>query len=129
MVDRALANAGLIEPQAVTDLAASDPARLKKLLGADAVVTGRVTHSTGSTPGSLAGGRGLRADLTDLNSGKLLWRATHVARSHEGGFSLSPVSLAMTAASTVWNLSENSMMSETDQLFREIVGPSTCPRG
>lgn len=130
VVDRALANAGLIEPQAVTDLAASDPARLKKLLGADAVVTGRVTHFDRVYAGLYSQvAVGCELTLTDLNSGKLLWRATHVARSHEGGFSLSPVSLAMTAASTVWNLSENSMMSETDQLFREIVGTIYVPEG
>ncbi len=130
VVDGALANAGLRDPEAAAGLVASDPAKLKKILGADAVITGRVTHFDRVYAGLYSQvAVGCELSLTDLNSGKLLWRATHVSRAHEGGISLSPISLAMTAASTVWNLSENSMMSETDQLFREVVGTVYVPEG
>jgi hypothetical protein len=70
---------------------------------------------------------GCEVKMWDLNNGKLLWRAKQVARAHAGGLSINPIGLAMAAAASIWNIRATEMLSQTDDLFREIVSTIDLP--
>lgn len=119
--DRLLAATGLGDPVVLEGLLASDPARLRDVLGVEAVVSGRVTHYDRVFLGlvsQVAVGAELR--LTRLTDGKTLWWARHVSRDASGGVSLSPFGLIMDAINSAWNLRGMKLLQRTDQLMREM---------
>ena len=65
--------------------------------------------------------------MWDLKTGNLLWRAKHVSRAHAGGISVSPIGLIVATVASVWNLRATEMMSQTDDLFREIISTIDLP--
>jgi len=126
--DARLASAELDSPEAVAALLESDPARLHELLGVDAVVLGEVTHYDRTFVGVVSQAAvGCRVRMVALPSGKLLWRAVHVSRGFGGGVSVTPVGLALSALSSLWNLREEQLLRESDALFREIAGTIHLP--
>ena len=126
--DRRLHNRGLTSAMDIDALIAENPKRLKSLLGVDAAVTGKVTHFDRIYVGIYSQiAVGCEVKMWDLNSGNLLWRAKHVTRAHAGGFSISPVGLAMATVASIWNLRQTEMLSQTDDLFREIVSTIDLP--
>jgi len=127
-IDRRLKNAGLNDSRDIDALIRENPRKLQSILGVNGVVTGEVTHFDRIFVGIYSQvAVGCRVKLWDLNSGRLLWSARHVSRAHAGGLSLSPVGLAMAAVASVWNLRESEMLSQTDELFREIVSTIEVP--
>lgn len=127
-IDKRLKNAGLKEVQQVRDLLAQNPKKLKSILGVDAVITGDVTHFDRFFLGIYSQiAVGCEVKLIDLKNGKLMWRAKQVSRAHAGGISISPIGLAMATVASVWNLRESEMLTQTDELFREIVSTIAIP--
>lgn len=126
--DTRLKNAGLLTPDAFIQLIHSNPNKLKSLLGVDAAVTGEVTHFDRYFVGIYSQvAVGCEVHMWDLTTGKLLWRAKHVSRAHAGGLSLNPLGLLMSAAASAWNMRATEMLSQTDEVFREIVSTIELP--
>ena len=120
-VDARLAQEGLTSPEALRQIIHTDPARLKQILGVDAVVTGVVTNFDRVYLGVYSEVRvGCELRMYSLNTGSQLWYAEHQSASASGGVSIDPISMAMTALSTLWNLREDEFYTQTDDLFREI---------
>lgn len=119
--DRLLANAGL-DAESASALLATNPKKLRSILGVDAVISGQVTAFDRVYMGIFSQvAVGCATQLTDLQSGKLLWQAKHISREFGGGVSITPVGLALSAISSVWNIREEQLDRKTDDLFREIV--------
>ncbi len=128
--DTRLKNANLLTTEAYKELILSNPNKLKSLLGVDAVVTGDVTHFDRYYAGIYSQvAVGCEVHMWDLTTGKLLWRAKHVSRAHAGGLSLNPLGLLLSAAASVWNMRATEMLSQTDEVFREIVSTIELPEG
>ncbi|MCG6909928.1 MAG: DUF799 family lipoprotein [Deltaproteobacteria bacterium] len=126
--DTRLANAGLKDPESVERLLAENPKKLKAILGVDAVVSGEVTHFDQIFLGVYSQvAVGCEVKMRDLDTGNLLWRAKHVSRAHAGGVSLNPLGMLMAAVASVWNLRDSEMLSQTDEVFREIASTIELP--
>ncbi|PIE68939.1 MAG: hypothetical protein CSA21_05265 [Deltaproteobacteria bacterium] len=126
--DRRLHNAGLDTPEKVHALLQTDPQKLRSLLGVDALVTGNITHFDRIYAGIFSQiAVGCEVHMWDLTTGKLLWRAKNVSRAMAGGISLTPIGMVMSAISSLWNLREDSMLEQNDNLFREIVSSIELP--
>lgn len=126
--DKRLKNAGLTDIRKINDIIAKNPGKLKSILGVDAVVSGEVTHFDRIFAGIYSQvAVGCEVKMWDLKTGKLLWRARHVSRAHAGGLSLNPIGLAMATVASVWNLRGTELLSQTDELFREIVSTIELP--
>jgi hypothetical protein len=127
--DKRLKNAGFKDTRDIQALIDENPKKLKSILNVDAVVTGQVTHFDRIFVGIYSQvAVGCEVRMWDLKNGELLWRAKHVSRAHAGGLSLSPVGLIMATIASVWNLRETEMLSQTDELFREIVSTVDAPK-
>jgi hypothetical protein len=127
-IDMRLLNAGIWNTEALYVLIAENPRKLKSLLGVDAVITGEVTHFDKIFAGIYSQiAVGCEVKMWNLDSGNMLWRARHVSRAHAGGISLNPIGLLMSAAASAWNLRNTEMLSQTDELFREIVSTIEVP--
>ncbi len=119
--DRLLANAGL-SGDALQTMLEHDPQKLRAILGVDAVISGEVTAFERVFVGVVSQvAVGCEVRLTDLATGKLLWRARHISREFGGGFSLNPVGLAISAIASAWNIRDEQFDRKTDDLFREII--------
>jgi uncharacterized spore protein YtfJ len=126
--DLRLKNAGLDTPEKVMELLETNPKKLKSLLGVDALVTGDITHFDRLFAGIFSQiAVGCEVQMWELSSGNLLWRAKNVSRATAGGVSLTPIGLAMSALASVWNLREEAMLEQNDNLFREIVSSIELP--
>lgn len=126
--DLRLKNAGLSDLDRVYSLITDDPQKLRSILGVDAVVTGDVTHFDRYYVGVYSQvAVGCEVKMWDLESGHLLWRAKHVSRAHAGGLSLNPLGMLLSAAASVWNMRDTEMLSQTDEVFREIVSTIDMP--
>lgn len=128
--DARLAGAELDSFAAVNTLLDENPEQLHDLLGVDAVVLGEVTHYDRTFAGIVSQAAvGCTVRMVALPSGELLWRAVHVSRGFGGGVSVTPVGLALSALSSIWNLREEQLMRESDALFREIAQTIRVPSG
>ncbi len=126
--DKRLKNAGLTDTGKVDQMLAENPKKLKSILGVDAAFTGKITHFDRVFAGIYSQiAVGCEVKLWDLRTGNLLWRAKHVQRAHGGGFSLNPIGLLTATIASMWNLRHTEMMSQTDDLFREIVSTIELP--
>ena len=126
--DNRLLNAGVQSSKALDRLVAENPGKLKSILGVDAAITGRVTHFDKIFAGLYSQvAVGCEVKMWDLETGHLLWRAKHVSRAHAGGISLNPVGLLLSAVASAWNLRDTELLSQTDELFREIVSTIELP--
>ena len=126
--DTRLANAGLDSVESIDQLINENPKKLKSILGVDAVVSGDVTHFDQIFFGIYSQvAVGCEVKMWDLNTGNLLWRAKHVSRAHAGGISTNPVGLLMAAVASTWNLRGSEMLSQTDEVFREIASTIELP--
>lgn len=126
--DRQLKNAGMMDFVKINQLISKNPKKLKSILGVDAVVTGRVTHFDRIFLGIYSQvAVGCEVKMWELDSGNLLWRAKHVSRAHAGGLSINPIGLAMATVASVWNLRKTELLSQTDELFREVVSTIDVP--
>ena len=126
--DQRLKNANITDVRQLETMIAEQPKKLKSILGVDAVFSGQVTHFDRIYAGIYSQiAVGCEVKFWDLNSGKLLWRAKHVQRAHAGGISTTPVGLVLSAMASMWNLRQDEMLSQTDDLFREIVSTIDMP--
>ncbi len=126
--DKFLMNAGIKDIRVVDKMIAENPKKLKSILGVDAAISGRVTHFDRIFLGIYSQvAVGCEVKMWDLNNGKLLWRAKQVARAHAGGLSINPIGLVMATAASLWNMRATEMLSQTDELFREIVSTIELP--
>ena len=127
-IDKRLQNAGLQNSETIHRLIAENPKKLKSILGVDSVVTGNVSHFDKIYAGVYSQvAVGCEVNMWDLETGRLLWHAKHVSRAHAGGISLNPIGLLLSAAASAWNLRNTEMLSQTDELFREIVSTIELP--
>ena len=128
-IDKRLKNAGLTDIRKINDVIAKSPRKLKSILGVDAVISGEVTHFDRIFLGIYSQvAVGCEVKMWDLKSGKLLWRAKQVSRAHSGGLSLNPIGIVMSTVASLWNLRKTELLSQTDELFREIVSTIELPK-
>ncbi len=121
-VDSRLQAANVQDQPELLRMLRKDPAKLHAVLGADALVTGQVTHFDRVYAGLASQAAvGCEVEMHSLPEGELLWRAEHVSRGLAGGVSLTPWGLAMNAFSSLWNLRGVQLLREADDLFREMV--------
>jgi len=126
--DKRLKNAGFQDIRKLEAVIAENPQKLKSILGVDAAVTGHVTHFDRIFAGIYSQvAVGCEVRMWDLKTGNLLWRAEHVSRAHAGGLSASPIGLIVATVASVWNLRATEMLSQTDDLFREIISTIDLP--
>ena len=126
--DKFLMNAGIKDIRVLDTMIAENPKKLKSILGVDAAISGSVTHFDRIFLGIYSQvAVGCEVKMWDLNNGKLLWRAKQVARAHAGGLSINPIGIVMATAASLWNLRATEMLSQTDELFREIVSTIELP--
>lgn len=126
--DKLLKNAGFKDIRKLEALIAENPQKLKSILSVDAAVTGHVTHFDRIFAGIYSQvAVGCEVKMWDLKTGNLLWRAKHVSRAHAGGLSVSPIGLIVATVASVWNLRATEMLSQTDDLFREIISTIDLP--
>lgn len=126
--DKLLKNAGFKDIRQIEAIIAENPKKLRSILGVDAAVTGHVTHFDRIFVGIYSQvAVGVEVNMWDLKTGNLLWRAKHVSRAHAGGISVSPIGLIVATVASVWNLRATEMMSQTDDLFREIISTIDLP--
>jgi hypothetical protein len=126
--DKLLLNSGFKDVRKVEALIAENPSKLKSILGVDAAITGEVTHFDRIFVGIYSQiAVGTEVKMWDLKTGNLLWRAEHISRAHAGGISTSPIGLVVAAVASIWDLRATEMMSQTDDLFREIVSTIDLP--
>jgi hypothetical protein len=127
-IDTRLQNAGIQDGKSIHQLIDEDPKKLKSILGVESVVTGTVSHFDKIFAGIYSQvAVGCEVKMWDLETGNLLWRAKHVSRAHAGGLSLNPIGLLMSAAASAWNLRNTELLSQTDELFREMVSTIELP--
>lgn len=120
--DKRLAKAGMNDPALLRLAMAHEPQRVHEILGADAVIVGKVTHFDRMYFGMASQAAvGCEVRMLDCRTGRELWRASHVSRGTSGGISLTPVGWAVDAVNSIWNLREEELLSQTDALFRDMV--------
>ena len=128
LTDRLIKNAGLTDARKIEARIAENPKKLRSILGVDAAVTGQVTHFDRIFAGIYSQvAVGCEVKMWDLKTGDLLWRAKHVSRAHAGGLSINPIGIVMATVASVWNLRATEMLSQTDELFQEIISTIELP--
>ncbi len=99
------------------------PQRLGGLLGAEALVFGRVTHFDyyyGLLYSQLA--VGLSVEMLDAKTGEVLWRVQDARRDHTVRIALDPVSILVGLFQAGFALRPINMMRAMDEISRELVG-------
>ncbi|MFB3924814.1 MAG: GNA1162 family protein [Syntrophales bacterium] len=118
-VDSMLKKAELTDPEVINK---KSPQELGKLLEADAVVYGNITHFDRVFAGIYSQvSVGAEVKMYDSKTGHFLWSGRHVARYHEGGISTTPVGLIATVIATAMNVREIQLLRACDDLFRDMV--------
>ncbi len=124
-IDRILQEQGLTKAE---EIHRKTPQELGKLLGADALIYGQITHYDrlyAVLYSQVAVGASLR--MVDAKSAAVLWEASHVSRKHEGGVSTTAWGIALTAISTALNLRKIQLLRASDDLFRDVVKTLPAP--
>jgi hypothetical protein len=104
------------------------PQRLGKLLGADALVFGQVTHFDyyyGLLYSQLA--VGLSIEMVDSKTGELLWKVQDARRDHTVRVVLDPISLVVGLFQVGFAMRPINMMRAMDEISRELVGTIPPP--
>lgn len=124
-VDELLKKAGLDTPEKV---AQTDSKKLGEILNTDAVIYGEITHYDRTFAGiysQVAVGAHVR--MVDVKTSNLLWEAENVVRKHQGGISITPVGLILTAVAAAMNLRQIELLRTGDDLFRDMVKTLPVP--
>jgi parallel beta-helix repeat protein len=124
-VDRLLRKAGLTDPEVIANTSTQ---RLGEILNVDAVIMGDVSNFDkfyAVLYSQVA--VGAKIEMFDTKSGHLLWSAEHVARTHKGGLSTSPVGLIAPIVSTAMNMRDIQLLRACDDLFRGMVTTIPVP--
>ena len=128
ITDARLERAGYFSAEDVHETLEKNHRKLAETLGADAAITGKVTHFDRVFAGfgsQVAVGCEVR--MVDLETGELLWQAEHVSRGFAGGVSVSPIGMIINAVASLWNLRQVQLYRETDNLFREMAATIYVP--
>ncbi|SCA56863.1 conserved exported hypothetical protein [Candidatus Terasakiella magnetica] len=99
---------------------------MKNVLNCDAIIRGKILEFDSQFFGLYSRvAVGAEMEMVRLSDGEILWKANHVAQSHGGGLSLSPVGLAMGILDAATNMEEEQTLRLIDDLSRRLV--STIP--
>ncbi len=119
LTDQIFLEKGVVVEEKMT---AQEAVRLGKVLGVDAVIRGEITdydrlyavvYSNVSV--------GMECQMFSTKDGSILWEAKHVVRHHGMGFSIDPISVAITALKNVWQIRDSKFIVLADKLARELV--------
>jgi len=124
-VDRRLQERNLCRPE---EIAAQTPQELGRILEADALIYGQITHYDRIYAvfySQVAVGASLR--LVEARTGETLWEISHVSRKHEGGVSTTAWGIALTAVTTAINVRKIELLRAADDLCRDMVGTLPTP--
>ena len=105
------------------------PQRLGKVLGADAVVFGEVTHFDYYYVflySQLA--VGLSLEMIDTKTGEVLWRVYDARRDHTVRVVYDPIALAVGLFQVGFSMRPINMMRAMDEICRELVGTIPPPQ-
>jgi len=101
----------------------SPPENLGRLLGADALIFGQVTHFEyyyAFLYSQLA--VGLSVEMVDAKSGEILWKVQDARRDHTVRIAYDPFALAVGLFQIGFSLRAINMMRAMDEICRELVG-------
>ncbi|WP_135075149.1 tetratricopeptide repeat protein [Terasakiella sp. SH-1] len=99
---------------------------MKGVLNCDAIIRGKLVEFESQFFGVYSRvAVGAEMEMVRLSDGELLWKARHIAQSHGGGVSLSPIGLAMGILDAATNMEEEQTLRLIDDLSRRLV--STIP--
>ncbi|MFH2012705.1 MAG: GNA1162 family protein [Pseudomonadota bacterium] len=124
-VDELLKKAGFDTPEKLTQ---GDSKKLGDILNADAVIYGEITNYDRIYVGvysQVAVGAHVR--MVDVKTGNLLWEAENITRKHQGGLSVTPVGMILTAISTAMNVRKIELLRAGDDLFRDMIKTLPVP--
>lgn len=119
-IDRALNKEGLDSWEKIRAIPASD---LGKILGAEALIFGQVTHFDyyyGFLYAQLA--VGLSIEMIEAESGEVLWQVKDARRDHTVRIVFDPLGLLVGLFQVGFALRPINMMRAMDEICREIVG-------
>jgi len=118
-VDQRLKKTGFTDPDEINKLS---PKKLGKILGADAIIYGRITHYDRVYAGVYSKvSVGAAVKMVDAKTNEFLWSGQHVQSKHQGGVPTTPVGLIITAISTAANIRQIELLRTSDDLFRDMV--------
>lgn len=128
LVEERLVRAGLADPRVAQ---AKEPAELAKILKADGIVYGEMTHWDRIFLGVYAQvAAGAHVKLVDARNGQTLFERREVSRSHEGGVPMNAISAAITIVQSALKLREIELIRASDDLVRDLLkGVPTPPPG
>lgn len=125
VVEERLVRAGLGDPR---ELARRDPAEIAKVLRVDGLVYGELTHWDRiylAVYSQVAAGATIK--LVDARSGQTLFERAEVERSHEGGLSTDPLTVAIQVLQSAWKLREIELIRTCDDLVRSLLKGMPSP--
>lgn len=64
---------------------------------------------------------GVQMKLIRSENGKVIWEGNHVAKSHAGGFPITPIDIAVSIFSATDNISDEQLVRVGDDLFRRLL--------
>lgn len=115
--DRRLRAGGIDDPGSIES---TEPARIAKILGADGMLYGEITHYDRTFLGIYSQiAVGVRLRFVDA-SGTEIWKGEKIARSHAGGISTNAVGLILSAISAGIHLREVNLFRASDDLGRDL---------
>jgi hypothetical protein len=124
-IDRALRKEGLDTWEKMKSLS---PQRWGEILGADAVVSGEVTHFDyyyAFLYSQLA--VGLSLEMVDTRTGETLWKVNDARRDHTIRIVYDPIALVVGLFQVGFSMRPINMMRAMDEICRELVGTIPPP--
>jgi hypothetical protein len=117
-IDRRLKAGGIDNPE---QLESTEPARIARILGADGMLYGEITHYDRTFLGIYSQiAVGVKLRFVDA-SGTEIWKGEKIARSHAGGISTNAVGLILSAISAGIHLREVNLFRASDDLGRDLI--------
>lgn len=119
-----------LEKAGVKTIFDAAPKDIGEATGADGIIYGRVTDFKKIYAVAYSQ-MGVEAEvwMVDARTGKELWRYKEAVRYHEGGASLSPIGIVMTAVSTAMNLREIQQVRVVNELGWKLSEKIPVPEG
>ena len=119
-----------LEKTGVKTIFDAAPKDIGEATGADGIIYGRVTDFK-KVYAVAYSQMGVETEvwMVDAKTGKELWRYKEAVRYHEGGASLSPLGIVMTAVSTAMNLREIQQVRVVNELGWKLADEDTRAGG
>ncbi len=106
----------------LTNIELADPFKLGKILKVDALIFGNVTKCGKIFVGvysNVAVGAAIK--LVEIQTGKTIWAAEHIEKTHAGSAPTSPFSIPKGVVNSVLNLRDKTFIDTADRLAKKFI--------